>query len=595
VSARGLAVTARGVTFTYRGSERSEPLPPQSPLPLAKQTTPRGRERGEVNGTPRPALDGIDLDLDAGELAYLMGRTGAGKSTLCLCLSGIIPRMQPGRFSGEVRVGGEVISGRPVYEVARSVGALFQNFEAQLLASDVEREVAFGLESAGLPREEMRGRVSEALELVGLSDLRGRDPATLSGGQKQRLALAAVLAPEPAVLVLDEPTTDLDPIARRELGRVVDELSARGVTLLIAEHEAGDALLADSLLALSGGEKQYDGPPEALLRDSERSRALGILPLQLAELGARLGVEALPLDPAEAAEELRAEGWSPDADECALLAREAPEPGEPLIELEGVSFTYPDSGETALRDVSLTIREGEFVVLLGENGSGKSTLAKHLNGLLSPGSGTVLVAGRDTRRAAVQELAAQVGYLFQNPDHQIFSSTVREEVAFGPRNLGASEREVQERVEEALAATELAGWEERDPFVLTKGERQRVALASVLACRPRVIVFDEPTTGLDGLQQRAMMELLARLNAGGTTVIVITHCTWAAAEYGHRALVLDEGRLVADGGVREVFGDAELLARTGQVPPDVAIVSQAIGGVTLLSVDEVERCLRKRG
>ena len=592
MSERGLAVSVRGVSFAYRGTG---PLPPTPsgfvPPPPGEQDGRSGRERGEDNGSPRPALQNVDLDLAAGEQAYLMGRTGAGKSTLCLCLSGIIPKLQPGEFAGEVRVGDERVSGRQVYEVARTVGALFQNFEAQLLASDVEREVAFGLESAGLPREEMRRRVSEALELVGLSDLRGRDPATLSGGQKQRLALAAVLAPEPAVLVLDEPTTDLDPIARKELARVVDELSAQGVTLLIADHEAPDALGADSLIALSDGTKRYDGPPEELLADPARCTELGVLPLQLAELGARLGM-ALPLNADEAAQVLRAEGWTLDP---ARRRDASPEPGEPLIELEGVGFAYPQSREQALRDVTLTVREGEFVVLLGENGSGKSTLAKHLNGLLSPTAGTVRIGGRDTRGAPVQELAAQVGYLFQNPDHQIFSSTVREEVAFGPRNLGASEHDVEARVAEALAVTELAGWEERDPFVLTKGERQRVALASVLACRPRVIVFDEPTTGLDGIQQRAMMELLARLNAEGTTVIVITHCTWAAAEYAHRALVLDEGRLAADSSVREVFGDEQLLKGTGQVAPDVARVSEALGRETLLSVDEMERCLRRDG
>ncbi|MGI5816586.1 MAG: ABC transporter ATP-binding protein [Armatimonadota bacterium] len=539
------------------------------------------------------ALYRVDLELRAGELAYLMGRTGAGKSTLCLCLSGIIPKMQPGTFAGEVRVGGEVISGRPVHEIARTVGALFQDFEAQLLASDVEREVAFGLETAAVPRAEMRRRVAEALELVGLSDLRGRDPATLSGGQKQRLALAAVLAPEPDVLVLDEPTTDLDPLAKRALVDVVEELSLRGVTLLIADHEPADALGAESLIALSDGVKQYDGPPRALLSDAGRCRATGILPLQLAELSARLGIDRLPLEPAEAAEALSAERWRLDPEGCARLAREAPEPGDPLIELTGVSFGYPETGERALDDVTLTVREGEFVVLLGENGSGKSTLAKHLNGLLRPSVGVVRVGGADTRSTPVQQLAAQVGYLFQNPDHQIFSSTVREEVAFGPRNLGVGDAEVAERVEEALAVTELTGWEQRDPFVLTRGERQRVALASVLACRPRVIVFDEPTTGLDGLQQRAMMELLARLNAVGTTVIVITHCTWAAAEYARRALVLDEGRLVADAPVRDVFGDDELLARTGQVPPDTALVSRALGGETLLSVDELAGCLRR--
>ncbi len=547
-------------------------------------------------GAERPALREVSLRLDPGELCYLMGRTGAGKSTLCRCLNGVIPAMQPGEFAGSVRVGKETISGRPVYETAQRVGVLFQDFEAQLLASDVEREVAFGLENAGVPGEEMRRRVPELLELMGLMDVVGRDPATLSGGQKQRLALAAVLAPEPSVLVLDEPTTDIDPRGKEQLARILSGLSARGITMLVAEHETPDALAARSLVVLRAGEKAFDGAPETLLGDPERCCELGVLPLQMPELCARLGLEMRPLTPEDALRSLVDGGWSLDEHECARVEREsAGESGDPLIEVAGVTFSYPQAREPALDDVTLTIAEGEFVVILGENGSGKSTLARHLNGLLSPTTGSVRVAGRDTRELPAREMAGQVGYLFQNPDHQIFASTVREEVGFGPRNLGVDDGEVRRRVAEALEIVELPGAEEASPFVLTKGERQRVALASVLACRPRVIVFDEPTTGLDGIQQRAMMELLARLNAEGHTIIVITHCTWAAAEYARRAIVLDEGRLVADAPVREVFGDAELLARTGQVRPDVTELSHRLGERTLLSVDELTRCLRPKG
>lgn len=557
----GDAVEADGLTFTYRGGER-------------------------------PALRDVSLALQAGEQGWLMGRTGAGKSTLCLCLNGVIPAMQPGQFAGEVRIGGQRISGRPVHEVAQRVGALFQDFEAQLLASDVEREVALGLENAGMPREQMRRRVAEALELVGLSELRGREPSTLSGGQKQRLALAAVLAPEPSVLVLDEPTTDLDPRGKQRLAEVLGELRDRGVTLLVAEHKASDALAADTLLTLRDGEKAFGGPPAELLRDPGRCRELGVLPLQMPELFERLGLSQRPLTPMAAAEALRAQGWALDEARCETLAREDRGPeGDVIIEVQDLTFTYPEGDAPALEEVSLSVREGEFVVILGENGSGKSTLARHLNGLLHPTSGTVRIAGQDTREAPSRELAQQVGYLFQNPDHQIFASTVREEVAFGPRNLGVPEDQVSERVSRALEVADLAGWEERDPFVLTKGERQRVALASVLACQPRVIVFDEPTTGLDGLQQRAMMDLLARLNDDGQTVLVITHCTWAAAEYARRAVVLDEGRLVADRPVRDLFADAELLTRTGQVAPAVARLSQDMADRTLLSVDEAAECI----
>ncbi|MCD6360371.1 MAG: ABC transporter ATP-binding protein, partial [Armatimonadetes bacterium] len=273
----GASLRAEGIGFTYRGADR-------------------------------PALCGVDLDLPPGHFAYLMGRTGAGKSTLCLCLNGIIPTMQAGDFAGRVLIADEDIAGRGVYETAQRVGILFQAFETQLLCSDVESEVAFGLENAQVPRDRMRRRVDEMLTLVGLEELRGRDPADLSGGQKQRLALAAVLAPAPAALILDEPTTDLDPRGKRDLMEIIARLRADGVTLLVADHETEDALAADTLVALVEGETAYAGPPEELLRDPQRSRELGIRPLEMPELFARLGRPERPLTPEAAAEILQADG-----------------------------------------------------------------------------------------------------------------------------------------------------------------------------------------------------------------------------------------------------------------------------------------------
>jgi len=552
----GASLEARGVSFTYRGADG-------------------------------PALDEVSVTLAPGQLCYLMGRTGAGKSTLCLCLNGIIPSMQAGSFGGAVLVGGEDIAGRPVYEVAAQVGELFQAFETQLLSSDVESEIAFGLENARRPRDEMRRRVDEMLALMDIEELREREPSSLSGGQKQRLALAAILAPAPAALILDEPTTDLDPTGKDHLMEIIGRLKADGITLLVADHGTEDALMADVLVVLAGGRVAYSGPPEELLRDPRRSRQVGVRPLAMPALFEALGRTERPLTPDEATGVLRAEGWTvdevADADETG---------GEAIIEIEDLRFAYPEADDEALRGVSATVREGEFVVILGENGSGKTTLAKHMNGLLRPASGRVMVAGADTRRASAREMARQVGYLFQNPDHQIFAETVEAEVAFGPRNLGVSEADLPQRVRECLAMVGLSGYEERDPFVLTKGERQRVALASILALRPRVIVFDEPTTGLDGPQQEEMMDLLAELNRAGQTIVIITHCTWAAAEYAGRALVMDAGEIVADLSVRELFADAALLSRADQVRPAVTELSQALGGVTLLSVDEATRCLR---
>jgi energy-coupling factor transporter ATP-binding protein EcfA2 len=365
--------------------------------------------------------------------------------------------------------------------------------------------------------------------------------------------------------------------------------------MLMADHEGGHAVGADSLTLLADGEVAFAGPGDRLLSDPKRSRELGMRPLEMPLLLAALGREERPLTPEAAAETLKAEGWRIDEDAYAALPNgEAvrDQRAHTLIELQDVSFTYREGAVEALKEVSLRIREGEFVAILGENGSGKTTLAKHLNGLLWPEEGRVTVCGMETRGARPRQLAREVGYLFQNPDHQIFAGRVDEEIAFGPRNLEVSEAEVRSRVRQVLELVSLEGYEERDPFVLTKGERQRVALASVLAARPRIIVFDEPTTGLDGPQQEQMMHLLARLNGAGQTIVVITHCTWAAAEYARRVVLMDQGSIVADVTPRQLFGDPELLSETGQVVPAVARFSQALGGKTLLSVKEALDCLR---
>ena len=260
------------------------------------------------------------------------------------------------------------------------------------------------------------------------------------------------------------------------------------------------------------------------------------------------------------------------------------------MEIDNVHFSY--AGVPALKEVALRVRRGEFVVILGSNGSGKTTLCKHLNGLLKPQVGQVLVAGQPTTQRDTADLAATVGYLFQNPDHQLFAETVQAEVAFGPRNLGIKGEELEQRLRHALALTELEGYEQADPFSLTKGERQRVALASVLALSPQVIVFDEPTTGLDIPQQQAMLALLSRLNDEGHTIIVVTHHTEQAIAYAHRAVLMADGRIIGDGPMRGIFADRDLCAEAHQSLPASVALSQKCFGVALLSPEEFTRCVR---
>lgn len=536
----------------------------------------------------------MNLEVDEGEFVVIMGPSGAGKSTLCVSLNGLVPHFFRGKMEGEVRVRGRSTREARVGELAREVGMVFQDFEAQLFSTNVALEVAFGPENFAVDREEIARRVADALEQVHLEGYEDRQPATLSGGEKQRLAIASVLAIAPRILCLDEPTTDLDPVGKMGIFQIARALREReDVTLVVVEHETEETLEADRIVVLSGGRVVADRPAREVLRDVDLLHRARVMPLQVARFFKERGVprEELPLTPEEGAREFRRRGWrvSPDgygellATDRSRVARY----GEPVVEVEGLCHRYP-GGVAALEDVDLTVRRGEFLVVAGQNGSGKTTLVKHFNGLLEPTSGSVRVNGGETRRQGMLELGQKVGYVFQNPDHQIFSDTVFDEVAFGPRVRGMKEGEVRERVEEALAAVGLEGREKEDPFGMTKGERQRVAVASVLSIRPEVLILDEPTTGLDYAEQRSMMDLVKKLNEDGATIIIVTHSMWVTAEYGHRVVVMKEGRVALSGPVREVFAREEMLRSFALRPPHIVSMSNLLGH-TVLSVEEMHR------
>jgi energy-coupling factor transporter ATP-binding protein EcfA2 len=542
-----------------------------------------------------PALNGVSLSVDRGESVIIMGEGGAGKSTLCRCANGLIPHFQKGELTGLILAFGANTRAQPVHELARRVGLVFQDFESQLFSTSVELEAAFGPENFGRPRDEIGRRIAEALSATGLTGMERRAPATLSGGEKQRLAIASVLACRPDLLVLDEPTTDLDPQGKREvfvIARALRTSETAPPAIIMVEHETEEAAHFQRAVVMRGGEIVYDGDVGSLLARSEFMEAHGIRPLPAAALFARLGETARPIADDEAVSLLHDLGYSLNRSGWDELraddARRAY--GDPIVEVRGLSHSY--DGAPALDGVDLTIREGEFVAILGQNGSGKTTLVKHFNGLMIPRSGEVRVSGIETPRQSALELGRQVGYVFQNPDHQIFADTVREEVGFGPRNFGVPADEVARRVTESLAAVGMAGLEQADPFSLTKGERQRIAVASALASRPKALILDEPTTGLDYRQNVGMMELLRRLNEAGHTIIIVTHAMWVAAEYAHRAVVLSRGRVLLDAPMREAMGRADELAKAHLVAPQAVRLGAALGGVTL-SVSELARCLRR--
>ncbi len=540
------------------------------------------------------ALRGIDLHIPKGEMVFIMGPSGAGKSTLCATFNGLIPHLIKGDLLGDVLVAGRQTRDFQVKEFAPLVGLVFQDFEAQLFSTTVELEVAFGPENLGLERDRLKERVAQTLELVRLGALRRRQPATLSGGEKQRLALASVLAMEPEVLVLDEPTTDLDPLGKKEFLTATRELKKRrGVTLVMVEHETEEALKADRVILMEKGRVLAQGSPLEVLRDGKALEKLGVRPIQMAELSGALGLSEVWTSPDEAYQGFLKRGWSlsPSAYPGLLEGEQGRNYGEVIIEAQGLTYWY-EGGIPALQDVDLIVRRGEFLAIVGQNGSGKTTLVKHLNGLLRPKKGDIFIGGRNILGEKTTHLSRKVGLVFQNPDHQIFAERVWDEVAFGPKLQGLSPGEVSRRVDQALEAVGLEEYRNDDPFILTKGGRQRLAVAGVLATQPEVIILDEPTTGLDYRELRSMMELVEGLNRAGHTIIMITHSMPLVAEYASRVVVMKGGRIIRDGPTRTVFSDKEALEGASLIVPPVVTLSSRLG-YTTLSVNEFLDCLVK--
>ncbi|MBI4531164.1 MAG: energy-coupling factor ABC transporter ATP-binding protein [Candidatus Latescibacteria bacterium] len=541
------------------------------------------------------ALDGVSFTVHPGEFIGVVGSTGAGKSTLCRCLNGLIPLVIRGTMSGEARVSGKPVSGQRVADLARTVGMVFQDFEAQLFSTSVELEVAFGLENFGAPREEMVERVGWALGAVGLTGFERRMPSSLSGGEKQRLVIAAVLGMGPKILVMDEPTTDLDPVGKGEILRLTQHLRQTMEAFVIVEHETEHLLGASRILVVDGGRVVAEGQPGEVFRKVDLLERTGVRPPTGVLLTRWLGVE-LPLGWKAAAETLIRMGWWVDRERLASYQREDESRrgryGEVIIEVQRLSYRYEGAERPAVNEVSFTIRRGEAIAILGKNGCGKTTLVKHVNRLLEPTEGCVKVLGRETRSWPVGEIARHVGYVFQNPDHQLFAETVFDEVAFGLRNAGVAEEKVVQRVKGVLEEMGLASYDSLDPFLLTKGERQMVAVASVLAVEPEILILDEPTTGLDERGRRAIVEFLKRFNVEGNTIMIVTHSMETAAACADRCLVMSDGKIVADRWTREVFADEELLTKAALEPPEVTRIGNRLGGTTL-SIGECVDCLRR--
>ncbi|MBS9784542.1 MAG: ATP-binding cassette domain-containing protein [Oceanivirga sp.] len=541
-----------------------------------------------------PAIDIDKLEIKKGEFVVIMGPSGAGKTTLANCLNRLIPRFIPGEYEGKIEINDQDISDYDVSKISKEIGLVFQDFESQLFSTNVRLELGFGPENFSVPREEIIKRIDETIDLVDLKGLEERSPATLSGGQKQRLAIGSVLTTKPNILCMDEPTTDLDPLGKIGIFTIAKKLRENtDFTLVIIEHETEEAVFADRIILLEDGKISKIGTPKEILTVQNK----GIKTLQIPKFfGQYMETKDLPLLVDEGLSMFEKLNLEIDEEEYKNLLKEDEQKhnyGDVIIDVKDLKHTY-SNGKEALKGISTTIRQGEFVAVLGANGGGKTTFVKHLNRLLEPTSGEVIVYGKDTKKSNVFEIGKDVAYAFQNPDHQIFKDNVYDEVAFSPTIRGLSEEEIKERVAESLKAVDLINYEEKDPFLLSKGERQRVAVASILSSRPKVIILDEPTTGLDYREQKRMMALIKKLNELGHTIIMVTHTMWAVSEYAHRVIGIKDGRIEIDDYVRNVFKNEEKLKQVNLKAPHIVRFSNKLGH-TVLSVDEMTRISKKGG
>lgn len=516
---------------------------------------PQGAQSAERRGW---ALRDLSLQIGEGELFLVVGPSGAGKSTLLRCLNGLVPHFYGGRLSGRITVAGHDPVALGPQGMSRVVGMVFQDPETQFVADRVEDELAFGLENQALPPALMRKRVEEALDQLTIAHLRGRHISTLSGGEKQRTVIAAVLTMHPEVLVLDEPTSQLDPQSAEEvlvaLRRLNEDL---GLTVVLAEHRLERVVqFVDRMLYLpaDGGAPLVGSPQEVMAQ----------VPLAppLVALGQALGWRPLPLTVKQARRFVPRTADSvarSAAAEAATLARAPqtdPGPKEPAVTAIQVSYRY-QGGQEAVRKVSLTVYRGEIVALMGRNGSGKTTLLKLLAGLLRPGEGSVVVypgppaPAMDTRRYEPYQMARAVGYVPQSPGALLFKDTVAEELAFTRQAQGLPADPEADRA--LLAQLGLADKAEAYPRNLSAGERQRAALAAVLVARPPLLLLDEPTRGLDYQQKEALARLLQGLRSQGHAVLLATHDVELAARCADRVVLMGAGEIVVEGPTRQVM------------------------------------------
>jgi energy-coupling factor transport system ATP-binding protein len=555
-------------------------------------------------GAEKPALKGINLTIQPGEVVLIAGPNGSGRTTLCRLLNGLIPHFFDGKMTGNVFINGINTREATIGHLSQISGLVFDDPLSQLVSPTVFDEIAFGPENLGVPPDEIRKRITESLEFVRLVGYEERAPYTLSGGEQQSLCIASIIAMRPQIYVLDEPTSNLDPIGTEQVFRVIARLAQEEKkTLIIVSHNTEELVtLVSRIIVINDGQVALDGDPRSVFAKAEYLLKTRIAIPQVTELFEKLKhlpkfrVSTLPITLDEAYAKLRELGFENSAETTPRAEDyEDAKSDELLVEADHVGFSYAESQAKALDDVNLKVRKGDFLAVIGQNGSGKTTLVKNIVALLKPTEGVLRVGGLDVRKVKTWQLADKVGIVFQNPDIQLFSESVVKELAFGTKAMGFTPERANERMSYVAERFGLKDLMNESPGEVDKGTRQKIAIAAVVVLDPQTLIIDEPTTGQDPDSARQIMNIASQMNKEGKTIIMITHSMPLVAEYAKKAMVLSDGHVLFQGLVKNVYQETEMLKKASLKPPQIIQLAHLLKiPQRILSIDDMYSYLVKR-
>lgn len=526
------------------------------------------------------ALKGVDITVKKGEFVSVLGHNGSGKSTFAKLVNGLNMLTGGTLYVKDL----DASKDENIWDIRKSVGMVFQNPDNQIIATVVEEDVAFGPENIGMDPKDIVRNVDIALKAVSMEEFRKAAPAYLSGGQKQRVAIAGILAMKPECIILDEPTAMLDPLGRKEVMDTITRLNREeGITIVLITHYMEEAALSDRIIIINDGEIAGEGSPRDVFKNVEKMKGLHLDVPQITELSYLINKEnknfpgdLLTID--EFVKKAQEIGFNEGFSYVKNENKERPET-EPVLEVRNLTHIYGEETafeRVALKNVSLTINRGEFIGLIGHTGSGKSTLIQHLNALVKGNEGGVYFKGMDINadKSKLKEIRQKIGLVFQYPEHQIFESTIYDEVAFGPKNCGLEGEKLDKRIREALAFVGMGEeFYKKSPFDLSGGQKRRVAIASILAMKPEVLVLDEPMAGLDPYGRDEILGNIKKMHDElGITIILVSHSMEDIANIADRIIVMNKGSVAMFDTVDNVFARADELTDMGLNAPQMTLL-----------------------